>query len=99
MFNFKKMLALGFTSLSLVVVGGLKNGCLATDERILAKVGNYALLASDVRVIIKTDPQIKELIKQKPELEGQIERLIVESWLNITFFIFTLRRRSLTKIR
>jgi hypothetical protein len=69
MFNFKKMFALGFTSLSLVVVGGLKNGCLATDERILAKVGNYTLSASDVHVIIKTDPQIKELIKQKPELE------------------------------
>jgi hypothetical protein len=70
MFNFKRMLALGFTSLSLVVVGGLKNGCLASDEGILARIGNYTLSANDVRVVMETDPQIKELIKQKPELKG-----------------------------
>jgi len=97
MFNFKKMLALGFTSLSLVVVGGLKNGCLATDEGILAKVGNYTLSASDVRAVMETDPQIKELIKQKPELEGQIEKLIVERWLNITLLYLYAKEKELDK--
>jgi peptidyl-prolyl cis-trans isomerase C len=97
MFNFKRMLALGFTSLSLVVVGGLKNGSLASDEGILAKVGNSSLSASDVRVVMETDPQIKELIKQKPELKGQIERLVVDRWLNITLLYLNAKEKGLDK--
>jgi peptidyl-prolyl cis-trans isomerase C len=97
MFNFKRMLALGFTSLSLVVVGGLKKGCLASDEGILAKVGNSSLSASDVRVVMETDPQIKELIKQKPELKGQIERLVVDRWLNITLLYLNAKEKGLDK--
>jgi len=97
MFNFKRMLALGFTSLSLVVVGGLKNGCLASDEGILAKVGNSTLSASDVRVVMETDPQIKELIRQKPELKGQIERLVVDRWLNITLLYLYAKEKEFDK--
>ena len=97
MFNFKRMLALGFTSLSLVIVGGLKNGCLASDDGILAKIGNYTLLASDVRVIMETDPQIKELIRQKPELKGQIERLVVDRWLNITLLYLYAKEKGFDK--
>lgn len=97
MFNFKKKLALAFTSLSLVVVSSLKNGCLASDEGILAKVGNYTLSESDVRVVMETDPQIKELIKQKPELKEQIERLVVDRWLNITLLYLYAKEKELDK--
>ncbi len=97
MVNLKKMLALGFTSLSLVMVGGLENGILASDGGILAKVGNYTLSANDVQVVMETDPQIKELIRQKPELRGQIERLVVERWLNITLLYLFAKEKGLDK--
>jgi len=97
MFNFKKMLVLGFTSLSLVIVGSLNKGSLASDEGILAKVGNHTLSANDVRVVMETDPQIKELIRQKPELKGQIERLVVDRWLNITLLYIYAKEKGLDK--
>jgi len=97
MFNLKRLFAVGFMSLSLLGVGGLKKDCFAVDEGILAKVGNYTLSKEDVKVVMETDPQIKELITQKPELRGQIEKLVVDRWVNITLLYVYAKEKGLDR--
>ncbi|MCS7149767.1 MAG: peptidylprolyl isomerase [Caldimicrobium sp.] len=56
----------------------------ALTERVLAEVGPYKLFESDVMEIMKNDPQIKEILKLRPELKDQVEKTIVERWINIS---------------
>ena len=53
-------------------------------EKILAEVGPYKLTESDLEKLIKEDPRIEEILKANSSLKAQIERGLIERWVNIT---------------
>ncbi|MEZ0343593.1 MAG: peptidylprolyl isomerase [Caldimicrobium sp.] len=56
----------------------------AFSERILAEVGPYKLTESELERLIKEDPRIEAILKAQPSLKAQIEKGLVERWVNIT---------------
>jgi peptidyl-prolyl cis-trans isomerase C len=56
----------------------------AFAEKIMAEVGPYKLTESDLEKLIKEDPRVEEILKANPSLKAQIERGLIERWVNIT---------------
>ncbi len=98
-----------FKSWSLVIlVGGLYLMILwgglgriglayASQGEVLAEILEQRLTSEDVQILLETDPQIKELIKQKPELKDQIKKLVIDRWLNITLLYLYGKEKGLDK--
>lgn len=64
-------------------------------EKVVAEVGPYKLSAQELEEIMKNDPQIKEILKAKPELKPQVERGIIERWLNISLLALGAKEETL----
>ncbi len=85
------LLILGFIFLCSFVVEDL------LAEKILAEVGPYKLHKEDLEDLMKGDPQVRELLKVKPELKPQIQKNLLERWLNITLLSLAAREEKLNE--
>ncbi len=85
------LLILGFIFLCSFVVEDL------LAEKILAEVGPYKLHKEDLEDLMKSDPQVRELLKVKPELKPQIQKNLLERWLNITLLSLAAREEKLNE--
>lgn len=66
-------------------------------EKLIAQVGEYKLYDTDLEELIKGDLQIRELLKTKPELKTQIEKSLIERWLNITMLSLAAKEAKLNE--
>lgn len=53
-------------------------------DRVVAEVGPYKLYEKDLEEILANDPQIREILKQMPQLRSQVERSVIDRWLSIS---------------
>ena len=67
----------------------------ALSERIFAEVGPYKLTESELERLIKEDPRVEEILKAQPTLKPQIEKALVERWVNITLLYLAAKEGKL----
>ena len=66
-------------------------------EKILAEVGPYKLTESDFERLLKEDPRIEEILKANPSLKAQIERGLIERWVNITLLYLAAKDNKISE--
>lgn len=69
----------------------------ALSEKIIAEVGPYKLTESELEKLKREDPRIEALLKAQPSLKSQIERGLVERWINVTLLYMAARDSKLTE--
>ncbi|MCS7199419.1 MAG: peptidylprolyl isomerase [Caldimicrobium sp.] len=53
-------------------------------DRVIAEVGPYKLFESELQEQIKSDPQLVEILKANPNFKEQVEKSLIERWINIS---------------
>lgn len=81
-------------SLSLFCLIGLKVKSVFA-EKVVAEVGIYKLYEGELEELMKSDPQVSEILKVKPELKPQIQKSLIERWINITMFYLAAKDENL----
>jgi len=69
----------------------------ALAEKILAEVGPYRLTESELARIIEEDPRLKEILKANPQLKPQIEKGVLERWVNIAILALAAKEENLSE--
>jgi len=54
------------------------------SERVIAEVGPYKLTEKELQRMMNDDPQVREILKANPQLKSQVERALIERWVNIS---------------
>ncbi|MFN3505557.1 MAG: peptidylprolyl isomerase [Caldimicrobium sp.] len=70
---------------------------LVLAEKVLAEVGPYKLFEEDLEAIMKGDPQVREILKVKPELKNQIQKTLIERWINISLLALAAKEEKLNE--
>ncbi|MFN3406549.1 MAG: peptidylprolyl isomerase [Caldimicrobium sp.] len=68
---------------------------LALAGKVLAEVGPYKLFEEDLEDIMKSDPKVREILKVKPELKSQIQKTLIERWINISLLALAAKEEKL----
>ncbi|MFN4197080.1 MAG: peptidylprolyl isomerase [Caldimicrobium sp.] len=68
---------------------------IALADKVLAEVGPYKLFEEDLEDIMKSDPKVKEILKVKPELKSQIQKALMERWINISLLSLAAKEEKL----
>jgi len=97
MFKLKRAMGVGFVVLSLLVGSGPLIKLEASEDKPLAKVGDQVLTNEDVAIVVEADPQLRELLRQRPELMDQVKNLVVERWINLTLLYLYAKEKGLDR--
>ncbi|MFN4131617.1 MAG: peptidylprolyl isomerase [Caldimicrobium sp.] len=76
-----------------ILIGFKVKGVYA--EKVVAEVGTYKLYEKDLEDLMKSEPQVIEILKVKPELKPQIQKSLIERWVNITMLYLAAKEDNL----
>lgn len=64
-------------------------------ERVIAEVGPYKLTEKELQRMMNDDPQVREILKANPQLKSQVEKALIERWINISLFALSAKEAGL----
>jgi len=65
------------------------------SERVIAEIGPYKLTEKELQKMMNDDPQVREILKANPQLKSQVERALIERWINISLLALSAQEAGL----
>jgi peptidyl-prolyl cis-trans isomerase C len=73
------------------------SSAFGASSSLVAKVGPYTLTKQDLQKMLKNDPQIRKILKIRPDLKPKIENMIIKKWISVSLLALGAKEEGLEK--
>ncbi len=70
---------------------------LGEENNLVAEVGTYKLFQEELNFLLEEEPQLRQILKTKPELKDEVYKSLIERWVNITLLSLQAQKEGLDK--
>lgn len=70
---------------------------LAEEGHLIAEVAGHKLYKEDLNLLVEEEPQLKQILKTKPELKNEIYQNLINRWINLTLLYLQAEKEGISK--
>ncbi len=70
---------------------------LGAGTSLVAKVGPYTLTKQDLQKMLENNPQVRDILKVRPDLKPKIENMLIKRWITFSLLALEAKHQGLNK--
>ncbi|MCX8042098.1 MAG: peptidylprolyl isomerase [Thermodesulfobacteriaceae bacterium] len=70
---------------------------VAEERNLVAEVGGHKLYKEELNLLVEEEPQLKQILKTKPELKNEIYHSLINRWINLTLLYLQAEKEGVSK--